>query len=97
MLFDTLETVVSLMRRAVTSTGLTTTVNVIRRAYETGRNATEEMKQKLQIVYDDLSAKMELHSSAGNATVILWPMLSIRFSREPQANAKRLICQETSA
>ena len=54
MLFDTLETVVSLMRRAATATGLTTTVNVIRRAYEAGRNATEEMKQNLEIVYDDL-------------------------------------------
>lgn len=54
MLFDTLETVVSLMRRAATSTGLTTTVNVIRRAYETGRNATEEMKQDLKILFDDI-------------------------------------------
>ena len=54
MLFDTLETVVSLMRRASTATGLTTTVNVIRRAYETGRNATKEMKQNLEIVYDHL-------------------------------------------
>ncbi|MEO1984723.1 MAG: ISAzo13 family transposase, partial [Fuerstiella sp.] len=48
------ENVVSLMRRAVTSTGLTTTVNVIRRAYETGRNATEAMKQDLEILFDDL-------------------------------------------
>ena len=54
MLFDTLDTVVSLMRRASTATGLTTTVNVIRRAYETGRNATDVMKQHLKIVYDDL-------------------------------------------
>jgi hypothetical protein len=54
MLFDSLETVVSLMRRASTATGLTTTVNVIRRAYETGRNATEEMKQNLKIVFDKL-------------------------------------------
>ena len=54
MLFDTLENIVSLMRRATTSTGLTTTVNVIRRAYETGRNATEAMKQDLKIVFDQL-------------------------------------------
>lgn len=54
MLLDTLGTVVSLMRRAATSTGLTTTVNVIRRAYETGRNATKEMKENLEIVYNDL-------------------------------------------
>ncbi len=57
MLFDTLETVVNLMRRAATSTGLQTTVNVIRRCYETGRNATDEMKQQLQIKYDELLPK----------------------------------------
>lgn len=54
MLFNTLETVVKLMRRACTSTGLTTTVNVIRRLYETGRNATDQMKADLKIVYDEL-------------------------------------------
>ena len=53
MLFDTIETVVNLMRRAATSTGLRTTVNVIRRSYETGRNATDEMKQELRIKYDE--------------------------------------------
>jgi len=53
MLFDTIETVVRLMRRAVTTTGLKTTVNVIRRCYKTGRNATDEMKQNLQIQYDE--------------------------------------------
>ena len=37
VLFDTLETVVRLMRNASTTTGLKTTVHVIRRAYETGR------------------------------------------------------------
>lgn len=54
MLFDTLDTVVGLMRKATTRTGLRTTVNVIRRLYETGRNATEEMKHNLSILFDDL-------------------------------------------
>lgn len=54
MLFDTLDTAVSLMRKATTTTGLTTTVNVIKRQYATGRNATEEMKQNLKIIYDKL-------------------------------------------
>ena len=45
MLFDTLDTVTELIRKAMTSTGLRTTVNVIRRIYESGRNATEEMKE----------------------------------------------------
>ena len=44
LLFDTLDTAVELMRNASTTTGLTTTVNVIRRAYEIGRNATKEIK-----------------------------------------------------
>ncbi|MCP4286108.1 MAG: ISAzo13 family transposase [Gammaproteobacteria bacterium] len=52
MLFDTIETVVRLMRRASTSNGLKTTVNVIRRSFETGRNATKEMKENLGIIYD---------------------------------------------
>ena len=54
MLFDCIETVVGLMRKASTATGLTTTVNVIRHEYEIGRNATEEMKQNLRIIYDDI-------------------------------------------
>ena len=45
MLFDTLERVVQLMRKAATRTGLRTTVNVIKRTYETGRKATETMKE----------------------------------------------------
>ena len=54
MLFDTLQTAVDLMRTASTSTGLKTTVNVIRRLYETGRNATDAMKQYIRstINYD---------------------------------------------
>ena len=57
MLFDTVDRVVELMRRASTATGLRTTVNVIRRSYETKRNATKEMKANLRIVYDDLLPK----------------------------------------
>jgi hypothetical protein len=48
MLFDTLETTVDLMRKASTSTGLRTTVNVIKRIYETGRNATDKMKEYIR-------------------------------------------------
>lgn len=44
MLFDTLEHCVELMRKASTTTGLQTTVNVIRKFYETGRNASEAIK-----------------------------------------------------
>ena len=59
MLFDTLDTVVTLMRKATTSTGLKTTVNVIRRIYETGRNATEAIKQNVRssVEFDKIPAK----------------------------------------
>jgi len=57
MLFDSIERVVELMRSASTATGLRTTVNVIRRAYETKRNATEQMKQELRTIYDELMPK----------------------------------------
>ena len=48
MLFDTLDTAVALMSKATTSTGLKTTVNVIHRIYESGRNATEVIKQQVR-------------------------------------------------
>jgi hypothetical protein len=48
MLFDTLERAVELMRKAATATGLKTTVNVIKRVYETGRNATHAIKETIR-------------------------------------------------
>lgn len=47
-LFDALHTVVDLMRTASTTTGLRTTVNVIRRIYETGKTATEALKAHIR-------------------------------------------------
>ena len=70
MVFDTLDTVVTLMRKASTSTGLRTTVNVIRRHYETGRHATDHMKQNLQIVFDNLLPKWNYRAIPQYATVI---------------------------
>ena len=66
MLFDTIETVVTLMRRAATSTGLRTTVNVIHRCYEAGRKATDAMKQQLQIKYDKLMPKWNYTATPKN-------------------------------
>ena len=59
MLFDTLKTAVNLMRKAATSTGLKTTVHVINRLYETGRNATQAMKDVIRstISFDKLLPK----------------------------------------
>jgi hypothetical protein len=53
-LFDTLETVVELMRRTATSTGLRATVNVIRRAYEIGRTVAQNFKADMTLLFDDL-------------------------------------------
>jgi hypothetical protein len=52
VLFDSLETVVRLMRKAATTTGLKTTVNVIRRVYDTGRRVAAAFKAALPIVFD---------------------------------------------
>jgi len=59
MLLDTLERCVELMRKASTSTGLTTTVNVIRRLYENGRNATEAIKEAVRstVCFHDILPK----------------------------------------
>ena len=49
VLFDSLKTVVPLMRKTHTRTGLTTTVHVIRKAYELGRQVTEQALEALNI------------------------------------------------
>jgi hypothetical protein len=57
LLFDTLDTVVRLMRRAATSTGLRTTVHVIRKAYATGRKLADDFKHTMTIAFDRLLPK----------------------------------------
>lgn len=53
MLFDTLDTAVRLMRKASTTTGLRTTVNIIRRIHETGRKVATNFKTAMTIQFDD--------------------------------------------
>jgi hypothetical protein len=57
MLFDSVDTVVRLMRKASTSTGLRTTVNVIRRVYQIGRRVADNFKRTMSIRFDDLLPK----------------------------------------
>jgi len=57
MLFDTLDTVVRLMRRTATSTGLRTTVHVIRKAYATKRQLADDFKHAMTIAFDRLLPK----------------------------------------
>ena len=57
LLFDTLDTVVALMRKASTRMGLKTTVNVIHRVYETGRKYAAAFKANMPLVFDKLLPK----------------------------------------
>lgn len=57
MLFDTLDTAVGLIRKASTTTGLRTTVNVLRGLYETGRRAAKGFKSAMTLAFDDLIPK----------------------------------------
>ena len=57
VLFDSQENAVRLMRTASTSTGLKTTVNVIRRVNEIGRAATQEFKDNVTLLFDKLLLK----------------------------------------
>ena len=57
MLFDTLDRVVALMRRASTRTGLKTTVNVIRRVYATGRKLAADFTAATHVCFDPLLPK----------------------------------------
>jgi len=59
MLFDSVQTVVNLMRRASTRTGLTTTVNVIKGMFEIGQKATAEIRLKLTTVFDEVLPKWD--------------------------------------
>ncbi len=56
-LFDTLETVVRLMKNTSTRAGLSATVNILEGAYETGRKASEEFKAAMPILFDALLGK----------------------------------------
>ena len=57
MLFDTLDTVVRLMRKTSTRTGLRATINVIRRVYQIGRKVADNFKATMPILFDDLLPK----------------------------------------
>ena len=50
------------MRKASTSTGLKTTVNIIQRVYETGRKFADDFKANMPIVFDELLPKWNYRS-----------------------------------
>jgi hypothetical protein len=57
VLFDTLETVVHLMRKTSTQTGLTVSVQVMNKLYETGRKVAHDFKAHMKIVFDRVLPK----------------------------------------
>ena len=71
MLFDTLQTVVSLMRKTSTRTGLRATVNVIRRVYQSGRKVARDFKATIKIVFDDLLPKWNYVAKPQNTRQLL--------------------------
>ncbi len=54
VIFDHVETVKDLMATATTKTGLKVFTTIIDTVYETGKEATEEMKANIQIVFDKI-------------------------------------------
>jgi hypothetical protein len=54
VLFDSVDTVVRLMRKTATSTGLSATVNVISRIYQTGRKVADNFKATMKILFDNV-------------------------------------------
>ncbi len=57
VLFDSLQTVVRLMQKTTTQTGLSVTVRVIDKLYETGRKVSEAFKKKMPIVFEPVLPK----------------------------------------
>ena len=54
VIFDTLETVRAAMARASTQTGLTVVASILDKVYQTGRQATDEFKQQMPILFDEV-------------------------------------------
>ncbi|MEO1179260.1 MAG: hypothetical protein AAFX51_00070 [Cyanobacteria bacterium J06636_28] len=54
VIFDHVETVKDLMATATTKTGLKVFTTIIDTVYETGKQATEEIKANIQIVFDKI-------------------------------------------
>lgn len=52
VIFDSLETVRELMARTSTRQGLSVTVDVIDRVYQTGRKVAHDFKETMTIVFD---------------------------------------------
>ena len=57
VIFDSIETVKQLMSRTVTSTGLTTVVNILDKLYQTKRKYAADFKEKMSLIFDEYLPK----------------------------------------
>ena len=57
VIFDSIKTVKQLMSRTVTSTGLTTVVNILDKLYQTKRKYAADFKEKMPLVFDEYLPK----------------------------------------
>jgi hypothetical protein len=57
VLFDSLQTVIRLMQKTTTQSGLSVTVRVIDKLYETGRKVSDAFKQNMPIVFEPVLPK----------------------------------------
>ena len=57
VIFKSIELVGELMAKTSTGKGLTVFVNIIDRVYKKGRQVTDEFKQNLPIIFDDILPK----------------------------------------
>ena len=65
VLFDCLDTVVRLMRKTATKTGLSTTVHVIKKLYQTKRKATDAFREDLPIQFESILPRWNYTAIAG--------------------------------
>jgi hypothetical protein len=57
VIFESVELVKELMEKARTSTGLRVTVEILDKAYQTGRKYAEGFKEDMKIVFDEILPK----------------------------------------
>ena len=69
VIFDQVETVKDLMATATTKTGLKVFTTIIDKVYETGKEATDEMKANLQIVFDKILPQWNYTAKAQSTQV----------------------------
>lgn len=69
VIFDQVETVKDLMATATTKTGLKVFTTIIDKVYETGKQATEEMKANIQIVFDKILPQWNYTAKAQSTQV----------------------------